>query len=42
MQLLLSLLPRGLSAPTPLLTLIGPTKGHCPAQPLLPTLVGLQ
>lgn len=39
--LLPSLLPRGLPAPTPLLTLTGPTKGHCPAQPPLPSLVGL-
>ncbi len=36
-----SLLPRGLPAPTPLLTLTGPTKGHCPGQPLLPSLVDL-
>ncbi len=39
--LLPGLLPRGLPAPTPLLTLRDPTKGHCPAQPLPPSLVDL-
>ncbi len=39
--LLPGLLPRGLPAPTPLLTLRDPTKGHCPAQPLPPSLLHL-